>query len=136
MFIDGGAYDGDTIEEIDMWTKGRFKHIYCFEPQKDKIESIEKKLYRWGDRVTLFKKGLWSDERVISFEDGTDTMSGHVSENGIKKVETTFLDKVISEKVSFIKMDIEGAEKEAGTASASEQRISSGRFCDMCLSTL
>ena len=114
VFIDGGAYNGDTIEEIAFWTKNKFKKIYSFEPQRSLAEYIkEKVLWRYEDRVIFQNKGLWSSAVTLYFEDGDNNVSGRISENATSKISTCCIDEVVDEKVSFIKMDIEGAEVEA-----------------------
>lgn len=110
VFVDGGAYDGDTIEEIYNWTHDQFKHIYSFEPQSDKADIIESNLWKWGGRVSFFRKGLWSESSSISFKNGTSAVSGRISDSGDESIDTVAIDDVVNEKVDFIKMDIEGAE--------------------------
>lgn len=115
VFIDGGGYTGDTIEEFINWTKGNYQRVCSFEPQKDKSRIIEEKLWQWGDKVRFFNKGLWSLETRLSFKDGDDMYSGKIvnTENEENPIETVTLDEIVKEKVTFLKMDIEGAEVEA-----------------------
>ena len=109
VFIDGGGYTGDTIEEFINWTKGNYQRVYSFEPQKDKSRIIEEKLWQWGDKVRFFNKGLWSLETRLSFKDGDDMYSGKIvnTENEENPIETVTLDEIVKEKVTFLKMDIE-----------------------------
>ena len=60
VLIDGGAYDGDTIEEFAEWTQGRFKHIYSFEPQRSLADKVRSSLWKYNNKVTFIEKGLWS----------------------------------------------------------------------------
>lgn len=114
IYIDGGGYDGDTVEEIARWTKGNFKKIYTFEPEKDKAAFIKDNVeWRYAGRVILYENALWSSETVLSFEKGNDVTCGNVKEDGGDRVKTVVLDYIIQDKVSFVKMDIEGAELEA-----------------------
>lgn len=115
IFIDGGGYTGDTIEEFIKWTKGNYQRVYSFEPQKDKSRIIDAKLWQWGDKVRFFEKGLWSRETQLSFKDGDDMYSGKIvnSNDGENLIEAVALDEIVKEKVTFLKMDIEGAEIEA-----------------------
>ncbi len=114
VFVDGGAYDGDTIEEFIEWTKNNYKKIYSFEPQKDKAEIIRNKLWRYDGKVELFEKGLYDSATEIAFCDGNEVLSGKIGEEGASsKVHTIDIDSVVYEKVTFIKMDIEGAELKA-----------------------
>jgi len=113
IFIDAGGFDGDTIEEYHSWTRGDYKHIYSFEPQKNMADKIEEKLWMYGSKVTLIKKGLWSQSGTIKFTNGDGVFSGKINANGEDEIETVALDDIITENVTFIKMDIEGAEVEA-----------------------
>lgn len=113
VFIDGGAYDGDTIEEYIQWVKGDYERIYSFEPQKNLAQKIQMKLPVYGERVSFFEKGLWSDNTTLKFTNGNNIISGFLDSEGKCCIETVALDNIIKEKVSFIKMDIEGAELEA-----------------------
>ncbi len=115
VFVDGGGYIGDTIEEFMNWTKGDYKRIYSFEPQKDKITVLKTKLWQWGDKVKLYEKGLWSCNTTLSFKNGDDIYSGKIVKEHQSecKIETVALDELIEEHVTFLKLDIEGAETEA-----------------------
>lgn len=114
VFIDGGGYDGDTIEEFIEWTKNKYKKIYTFEPQKDKAEVIRSKLWRYDGKVELFEKGLWDSAAELSFCDGNAVLSGKIGEGGgNSRIQTIDIDSAIQERVTFIKMDIEGAELKA-----------------------
>lgn len=115
VFIDGGAYTGDTIEEFIDWTKGNYKHIYSFEPQRDKAEIIKKNLWKYNGKVSFFERGLWSCETELGFKDGDTDFSGKIVDgvDSTNYIKTVAVDDIVKEKVTFIKMDIEGAEIEA-----------------------
>lgn len=114
IFVDGGGYDGDTIEEFIEWTKNQYEKIYTFEPQKDKAEIIRNKLWRYEGKVELFEKGLYDSITELSFCDGNEVLSGKIGDDGANsKIHTIDIDSAINGKVTFIKMDIEGAELNA-----------------------
>lgn len=114
VFIDGGGYNGDSIEEIVKWTKGDFKRIYTFEPQKDLAKIIHNEVaIKYNNRVVLLNSGLWSYSGELKFRNGTNVLSGTIMDGGGETISVVSLDEVIEESVSFIKMDIEGAEVEA-----------------------
>lgn len=114
FFVDGGGYDGDTIEEFIEWTKGKYKGLYSFEPQKDKADMIREKLWKYGGKVKLFEKGLYDCCTELDFCDGDEVLSGRIEEGSTsRKIQTVDLDSIIAEKVTFIKMDIEGSELKA-----------------------
>ena len=77
VFIDAGAFDGDTIEGFVDWTKNRYEKIYSFEPDVRMAEKIEKKMHRWHD-VELIKKGLWSNLIKLPFVVDNELYSSHL----------------------------------------------------------
>lgn len=117
VFVDCGAFDGDTSIEFKKWCKQNYKHIYAFEPDKDNNclckqnlgEDIHKR------KCTVFNKGTWSSETVLEFSKNSNEAS-HICEDGTEKIEVLSIDAELlnkrNEKVTFIKMDIEGAELE------------------------
>ena len=116
VFIDGGGFTGDTIEEFINWTKGNYKSVYTFEPDPNKAKMIEDNLWRWEGKVHLYKKGLYDKETELKFSEGTNLHSGKIvagnTEDSIS-ISTVALDNVVKERVTFLKMDIEGAEMAA-----------------------
>lgn len=117
VFVDCGAFDGDTSIEFKKWCKQNYKHIYAFEPDEDNNclckqnlgEDIHKR------KCTVFNKGTWSSETVLEFSKNSNEAS-HICEDGTEKIEVLSIDAELlnkrNEKVTFIKMDIEGAELE------------------------
>ena len=116
VFIDGGAYDGDTIEEFFTFTRNKFKKIYSFEPDANSCEIIKSKLWRYGDKVELYPYGLYDKRTRLAFKNDNKVYSSHIVEKqeATSYIECISLDEVVGdEKVSFVKMDIEGAEMKA-----------------------
>ncbi len=115
VFIDGGSFNLiDTRYYIDR--NKNFKKVYAFEPSMKNYENCKKiksEVLADDERIEVVNKGLWSDERVLSFIENAD--SSCLSNEGTETVEVTSIDRYMEgkEKVSYIKMDIEGAEMEA-----------------------
>lgn len=115
MFIDGGSLNlMDTRYYIDRNQK--FKKVYAFEPSERNYEickKIKSEILADDERIEIVNKGLWSDERILSFTE--DAGSSCLSDRGVETVEVTSIDRYMEgkEKVSYIKMDIEGSELEA-----------------------
>lgn len=132
VYIDGGAYTGDTAREFTQAMKAagkRYSHIYSFEPDSHNFKIAEKTLSIY-DHVELVPKGLWSRPGVLRFisrEGGDHIGSGLTTPvagsdwtdgEAVLSVPVTSLDEFFREKPveewpTLIKMDIEGAEKEA-----------------------
>ena len=73
-------------------------------------------------RVIVYEKGVWDKEEVVAFYSDADSalsrvMHAHEEHNLGTQVPLTTIDKIVEElqleRVDFIKMDIEGAERKA-----------------------
>ena len=118
VFIDGGGYTGDTIEEFVDWTKGNYKAVYSFEPDPSKAKMIKDNLWKWNGKVHLYEKGLYDKVTELKFIEGDLLHSGKITEGSNDEcisINTAVLDDVVdvNERVTFLKLDIEGAELEA-----------------------
>lgn len=114
VFVNAGAFHGETDIDFAKWTNYTYKKIYAFEPISDDVD-ICKKSYEENniERVEMFCKGTWSETGVLSFSVGAD-LQGRVDESGDTKIEVIRIDDAVgNEKVTFIKMDVEGAELRA-----------------------
>lgn len=114
VFIDCGAYDGDTIVEFCSWTENQFKAVYSFEPDTVILQKIKSNIPQYDQRIHLIPKGVYFHKTTLSFMNTDNIYSGHVVEKadnmGCNMIECIALDEEINEKVTFIKMDIEGSE--------------------------
>jgi FkbM family methyltransferase len=112
VFVDGGAYTGDTVEEFLTKTNHQFSEIHSFEPEDSKIEEYNHKFAN-VQRIHLHPFGLWNKKEVLRFNSNNAGDSG-ISNEGNIEIPVISLDEVLEGKrVTFIKMDIEGAELEA-----------------------
>lgn len=113
VFIDCGAYDGDTaisfIEALKEQKVGTYDSIISFEPDE---ENFRKMCARNIDKHVCLKKGVSDKTGRMSF-DSADA-SGVITSDGKSFVEIDTIDHVLGDKkATFIKMDIEGAELDA-----------------------
>ncbi|GIP51622.1 FkbM family methyltransferase [Paenibacillus vini] len=112
VFIDGGAYIGDTVEEFLKATEGMFKKVYSFEPEENKHNSF-REVAGGDERIQLMPYGLWSKREILRFNSQGNYASG-LNEVGNAEIPVISIDEVLNgAPVTFIKMDIEGAELEA-----------------------
>lgn len=116
VYIDLGAYNGDTLLEVKNLTNARWQKAIAVEPDRKncrKLRTLTNKLLQEGLPVTVYEKGIWKEEGELSFSDSGGRQSTFM---GAAKntVAVTTID-AISENlhISYIKMDVEGAEKEA-----------------------
>ncbi len=73
VYIDIGAYTGDTILKYLEYCGGKYKYIYAFEADRGNYDSLHN-FIRYGrvDRVTLFNQALWSEKDKLNFYSITD----------------------------------------------------------------
>lgn len=113
VFVDGGAYDGISSCEFVKWTNGDYLKTYIYEANDKNEQMIEKNLVDNDvKRYTIFGCGLWSDEAELNFYD-ENGRGASVNDAGNVKIKVNSIDNTINDRVTFIKMDIEGSEYEA-----------------------
>ena len=120
VFIDGGSFDLQTSVGFWNWCNGECSRIYAFECLNKSIEACGNRLkgdVRLKGITELIPKGLWSHNTELYFKEDDiyfGTASKIVNETTETKIEVTSIDSVLKgQKVTFIKMDIEGSEWEA-----------------------
>lgn len=115
VFIDCGAADG-----VDTWRFLRKAGIdsssYMIEPLKSNVELLQKKFYG-VENCHIIQAGVWSRNGILYFSEGEGSFSGRIIEqpsNNCEDVKVIAIDELnIKEKITYIKMDIEGSELEA-----------------------
>lgn len=116
-FLDVGAYDGDTFCKFSKYyeEKEGWKHYYGLEADPNMYAELERNLGTASntqqEKINLYNVAAWDDNTTLFFDSvaGSSTMMENKQE-GQMKVKATKIDEVISGEVTFIKMDIEGAE--------------------------
>jgi len=123
VYIDGGAYTGDTVEEFLNAVKGNYSHIYSFEPDPKNYETLCVNLSQY-DHIDVIQYGLWSVKTQLNLrvtggaEHVGSGLTLYESQRDTITVPVTSLDAFFEDKPerswpTLIKMDVEGAEKEA-----------------------
>ncbi|MDO8805102.1 MAG: FkbM family methyltransferase [Elusimicrobiota bacterium] len=118
VFVDGGAYSGDTMLAFMRKTKNKYSRCYAFEPDAAnaaKLRGLAGR-QRWRD-VRLITKGLWRKTDTLRFYASEGPSISAISETGNTAVEVDAIDNAAPE-ATFIKLDVEGAELEALTGAA------------------
>jgi FkbM family methyltransferase len=115
VFVDIGAYIGDTmVDYINTFGADCYKRIYCYEIVPQNIEYILKNIELFSlKNVIIREKGAGCKSGNLFISDNTVSSVSKLSENGEITVPVAAIDDDIDEPVTFIKMDIEGAEEEA-----------------------
>jgi FkbM family methyltransferase len=124
VFVDCGAYDGDTIREFIEVTAGQFRSIYAFEPDATNYSNLQRFVGSLDPQtrrcIHTFKAGVAGRRARLNFN-ATGDMGASFSPGGDIEVEAVPLHEVLSEERGesvYIKYDVEGAEMDAlhGTA--------------------
>jgi FkbM family methyltransferase len=110
-YIYVGCLDGETIEGFISFNGG-YKRIVVLEPDKENYRRTANKI-KGIPNVELIDKGAWSGSGLLRF-DGKANADSAISESGDSEIQVIAIDEIVdNEKVTFIKMDIEGAEYDA-----------------------
>jgi len=109
-FVDGGGFDGGTSRQFAIKYPG-YESIYYFEPNDLSFKNSQENLSKI-EKVKFFKKGLWNKSEVLYF-DNTLGSASKISKTGSDFIETISLDELAISRLSFMKLDIEGAECKA-----------------------
>lgn len=113
IVIDAGAYDGKTALRFLKWGGSKIKRIYSFELDPANVPKCEANLKGHEDKVTLINKGTWSSAKTLRINSGQNSQS-RIFDEGKTDAELAAIDDIVKdEKVTFIKMDVEGAELES-----------------------
>lgn len=113
VFVDAGTFDGETIFDFCKWTNGNYKKIVAFEPISEMCKKIETAILDRGlEKIQLINAATWNRNEEIKFADAG--ASSCMDEAGSVAVQGVTIDSVVKdEKVTYIKMDIEGSELKA-----------------------
>lgn len=114
VIADLGAYTGDTILDYFNNYGLNYKNIYCFEITDNTFEILKNNLNHYKN-INFIKKAISDKKETLFLNENSTSASANTlgTENTNIKVEATTLDEEIKEKITLIKMDIEGYEKKA-----------------------
>jgi FkbM family methyltransferase len=116
VFIDCGAFDGDTVGAIINFQNfhHNFRQLICFEPDPDNCQKLKKFVANlspeFKEKIVIYQKATGKERGKIQFS-AVGLASSAITEAGEIEVEAVSLDETVLENApTFIKMDIEGAE--------------------------
>ena len=115
VFVDAGCYDLGTTADFARLCSG-LKKVYAFEPDPANYENCLRRLERERallPETTVLPYGTWSSSTELSFSSTADGCA-HIGE-GKTIIKTAAIDDIVenSDKITFIKMDVEGSELES-----------------------
>ena len=116
VYLDLGAYNGDTIRELGELTDWRWREVVAVEPDRRncrKLRVLAEELAERGLPVEVYEAGIWSEQGELGFSDSGGRQSTFIGAEK-KTVPVTTIDALAAgREVSLIKMDVEGAELQA-----------------------
>ncbi|WP_051685584.1 FkbM family methyltransferase [Clostridium sp. KNHs205] len=113
VFVDCGALDLQTCENFVGNCNKKIKTIYAFEPDEENIKICKEKRIAKNLEVEILPYGVWSSDGELFFK-AVGAGTSRIDVEGNEKIEVRRIDSLlIDQPISFIKMDIEGAEQEA-----------------------
>ncbi len=134
IYVDLGAYNGDTIVKFLNETGMHFRKIYAMEPDHKNYIKLKRRLYMIGSGLLeAYNAGAWDSETVLRFSLRAGR-SSKVDEDPARAANPARYREVSMMSVdhmlqggaaTFIKYDVEGSEEKAIAGSA--QTISSFR---------
>jgi FkbM family methyltransferase len=116
VFIDCGAFDGDTVKTLINIQKDSFEKIICFEPDPTNIKKLKDYISNLDldneiqEKVIIYQNATGEKREKLRFS-ATGSGASAISSEGELEVDSIPLDEILADEApTFIKMDIEGAE--------------------------
>mgnify|MGYP002797328059 FL=1 len=112
VFADIGSYTGDTILDfIKCYGENSYKKIYCYEITTDIIPTLKNNLINYKN-IEIKSLAVSNKSKTLYVDENSTSNSANKTKNkGKIKIEAKSLDEDVKEKISLIKMDIEGDEE-------------------------
>ncbi len=114
VYMDLGAYNGDTVQEFLQLVQGEYQQIIAVEPDRKnyrKLRALAEGLEQ--GKLTVHQVGIWEQPGELGFSDSGGRQSSFcLKPKNVVPVDT--IDHLAGDwPVSYIKMDVEGAEVQA-----------------------
>lgn len=112
IFMDLGAYDGDTVREFLQATDNQYKKIIAVEADEKNYKKLTDKT-SGVERIETYNLAAWNKKETLFFEKKKGRNS-KLSSAGQVEVQADSVDNILGgEKITILKMDIEGSEETA-----------------------
>ncbi|MEE1218317.1 MAG: FkbM family methyltransferase [Ruminococcus sp.] len=108
VYLDLGAYNGDTIDEFLHYSGGTYRKIIAFEPNSKNFEKLKKHCENM-DKVELWQLGAYSKNTILYFNNKAGRNSA-ITESGTQTRVATPDTILAGIAASYIKADVEGAD--------------------------
>ena len=117
VFVDCGAFDGDSIRLFLERSGGRYRRIYACEPDASNRDALQRSLAVLPEgereRITILPYAVGDRSGPVSFQ-SSGTAGSRISDAGAGMMECRRLDDLMKDITpTLVKMDIEGSEPAA-----------------------
>ena len=122
IFVDCGAYVGDTIEKYLFIKQGIFKQIYAFEPENKNFEALKYRIERLNKEWALAPEKIKIEQAAVSDNDSrgqllavnsdSPSLGAQITNDNKGNIPIIKIDSYFSnKKITFLKADIEAHEQ-------------------------
>lgn len=112
IFMDLGAYDGDTVREFLKATDQKYDRIIAVEADEKNYRKLTDKT-SGIERIKTYNLAVWDKKETLFFEKKKGRNS-KLSSAGKVEVQADSVDNILNgERITMLKMDIEGSEERA-----------------------
>lgn len=110
VYVDLGAYNGDTIDEFLHYSGGNYRKIIAFEPNSKNFSKLKA---HCGDleNIDMWELGAYSYNTVLEFNNKAGRNSA-IAESGTKTRVASVDSILCGMSATYIKADVEGADYE------------------------
>jgi FkbM family methyltransferase len=117
VYVDCGAYDGDTIGLFLRAADQGYRKIVALEPDPAMLPRLNAISQAQGGKIEIVAKGASDKDGILKFKANgvySAIVENDAEDDELISISTTRLDTLLKgERVSIIKMDIEGGEYDA-----------------------
>ena len=112
-FVDLGAYNGDTIRELLKYTRQQYYQILAVEPDKRNFKKLNRYIEENNLRhISAYQCAAWCKDTELPFSTKSGRQSALTAEG--ETITARSVDSLLKNTpVTFLKMDVEGFEREA-----------------------
>ncbi len=153
IILDLGANNGLTVAHFASLYPTA--HIVGVELDKRNVSIARSNVAMWSDRCKIIHAGVWCEDGEVAYiysegsEDGLAISEGHLQEGHMETVRACSMATILKEMsdpdiIDYVKMDIEGAEREVLSKDASwlsrvrciKVELHGGYMIDQCIADL
>lgn len=112
IFLDLGAFNGDTIEAFCNHVNGKYREVIAIEASNNNYKNLVKNTKNLKN-IVCYNVAVGGTSEIKRFY-VSDAKNSFMSENGTEEIQVERIDNILmNQNVTFVKLDIEGAEYEA-----------------------